>query len=52
MIQINQLKILFTGKEPDIKKGIAKELRVSEEDVVNFQILKKSIDARKKPDIY
>ena len=52
MIQINQLKILFTGKEPDIKKGIAKELRVSEEDVVTFQILKKSIDARKKPDIY
>ena len=49
MIQINQLKILLTDETCNIKRHIARELRVNEDDIVKFNILKKSIDARKKP---
>lgn len=52
MIQINQLRILLTDETCNIKRHIARELRVNEDDIVKFNILKKSIDARKKPEIY
>ncbi len=52
MIQINQLKVLTTSNQTDLKPYIAKALRISQEDISDYKILKRSIDARKKPQLY
>ena len=60
MIRINQIKI-FHDINAEIshdelsrilKKKAAKLLRVSENDIKDFEIIRHSIDARKKPDIF
>lgn len=52
MIKIDQLKLDISAKDNQIISSIAKKLRVNEKDIRDFQILKRSIDARKKPDLY
>lgn len=52
MIRITQIKLKMEHTEEDLKKQIAKLLRILEEDLVSYTILKKSIDARKKKDIF
>lgn len=52
MIQITQIKLSINHKENDIKKQIAKQLKILEQEILSFSIEKKSIDARKKNDIY
>ncbi|EOR27962.1 oxidoreductase, FAD-binding protein [Clostridium sartagoforme AAU1] len=50
-IRINNI-ILRIDEDRDILiKKIAKKLKVSEEEVQNFKIIKESLDARKKNDI-
>lgn len=51
-IILNQLKIEYNADLSNMKGIIAHSLRVKKEDIYDFEILKKSIDARKKPDIY
>ncbi|MBQ4300403.1 MAG: FAD-dependent oxidoreductase, partial [Lachnospiraceae bacterium] len=51
-IILNQLKIEYNADISNMKGIIAHSLRVKKEDIYDFEILKKSIDARKKPDIY
>lgn len=51
MIQINNLSVSVYKSEEDLEKKIAKELKVNKEEIINFDILKKSIDARKKDDV-
>lgn len=57
MLQINQLKLtveeVSLSKELSaIKKKIAKQLRIPEEGICELQIQKKSLDARKKPQLF
>ncbi|GAA4654595.1 oxidoreductase [Anaerocolumna aminovalerica] len=48
MIQITQLKLKIDHTKEDLKKQIAKQLKIQESDIIHFSIVKKSIDARKK----
>ena len=60
MIRINQIKVHNDGKRglskselnKVLKKSVAKTLRVNEENIDNIEIIRRSIDARKKPQIY
>lgn len=50
MIRIRQVEVPYNDK--NIKKYIAKKLKIKETDILEYTIHKQSIDARKKPDIY
>ena len=55
MIRINQIKMPYQkqGQEQDILKNkILKLLKLQPSDIVSFEIVRKSIDGREKPDIY
>ncbi len=51
MLKVNQFKLSMEEKEDQIPKKLAKLLRVPESEI-EYQILKKSIDSRKKPDLF
>lgn len=51
MIRIGQLKLQPDHTEKDLIQKLAKTLQISEKEIVNYQIKKQSIDARKKPDL-
>lgn len=60
MLQINQIKIPVEGRQSDqpdleikqIKNKICKQYRIEEKSIVMLTILKKSLDARKKPQLF
>lgn len=52
MIKINQIKMSPGYGEEQIKTNIAKQLHISPERITDIRILKESIDARKKPDVF
>ncbi|MDD6193713.1 MAG: NAD(P)-binding protein [Lachnospiraceae bacterium] len=52
MIQINQLKVPSTIENADLTTYIADAVRTKKEDIKSYKILKCSVDARKKPNIY
>lgn len=56
MIRISQLKIEFQKKYPISKeiiiKKASKQLKIRPEDILEVHIIKESIDARKKPDLF
>ena len=49
MIQISQIKLPIDHREEELKKAISKALKSKEE--FSYQIIKKSLDARKKDDL-
>ena len=51
MIRIQQLKLSITHTEEQLKKKMAKMLRISPEDILRYQIRKQSVDARKKQEV-
>lgn len=53
MLQLSQCKLPYQrdGKA-QLKRKIAKVLQLPEEEVTNLKIIKRSLDARRKPDIY
>lgn len=51
MIRVNQVKMPLSHGQKDILYKTAKILRIAPEDILSWRIVKKSIDARKKPDI-
>jgi len=51
MLKISDIKVDIT-KDGNIKKLIAKKLRIPESDILSAEILRKSTDARKKSDIH
>ncbi len=52
MIRIHQIKVKpEDGKEKLIKKA-ASVLRIPDKDILDIQIVKRSLDARKKPDLF
>lgn len=53
MLQLSQYKIPYQkDKEDYLKEKVAGQLHIGTEDILEFHIVKRSIDARKKPDIY
>lgn len=51
MIRITQLKLKINHTNEDLKLQIAKQLKVTAEEIQSYAIVKKSIDARKKNEI-
>lgn len=51
MIRVNQVKLPLSHGPEDIQYKTAKILRILPEKIQSWQIVKKSIDARKKPEI-
>ena len=51
MIRVNQVKVPLSHRREDILYKTAKILRIAPEKILSWQIVKKSIDARKKPEI-
>lgn len=52
MILIQQLKLRVPHDEKEILKRAARALLLREEDILEMEILRRSMDARKKPEIY
>lgn len=52
MIRINQLKLPIHHSDEELEKKIRKNLKLSSDDSFTYKIIKRSIDARKKPDIF
>ena len=52
MIRINQVKLHTEHTRQELIKKIASLLRVAQKDILHVEIIRQSIDARKKPDIY
>ena len=52
MFRIEQLKLPITYSEADLKQMICKELKLSEHEILSYQIIRRSLDARKKSDIH
>ena len=52
MIRINQLKLKVTDSVVKLKLAAAKVLRIEAKDIATLTVVRRSIDARKKPEIY
>ncbi len=52
MLKINQLKIRLDKDLDDLTMFIAEKLRIDSDNVISYKILKRSLDARKKKEIY
>ena len=52
MIRINQLKIDINYTESELRRKILKTLKISEEQLVSYKLVKRSLDARKKPKVH
>ncbi len=51
MVRVSQIKMPLSHRREDIFYKTAKILRIAPEKILSWQIVKKSIDARKKPEI-
>lgn len=51
MIRVNQVKVPLSHEQEDILYKTAAILRIAPEKILSWQIVRKSIDARKKPEI-
>ena len=49
---VSEIKLLPNFNHSDLIKQIAKKTKVDENDIINYEIIKQGIDARKKPEIY
>lgn len=52
MLRISQLKLPVTHTREQLEKKIIKTLRISRKDLGQYYIRKRSLDARKKPELY
>lgn len=52
MLIINQLKVSINNDTYDLTNAISKKLRINIDNIINYKTIKRSIDARKKNDIY
>lgn len=52
MFVINQLKVSIKDNTDDLTIAISKKLRIGKDHIKSYKIIKRSIDARKKHDIY
>ena len=52
MIRINQIKMHIEHQPKQLEEKVAKLLKIKNSQIKSIQIQKKSIDARKKPELY
>lgn len=52
MILIQQLKLHIPHREDQIKKKAAQALGIKPEEILSMEIIRRSLDARKKPDLF
>lgn len=52
MILINQLKLRISCTEEEVKAKAAKALMIKESEMLSFEILRRSLDCRKKPELF
>ena len=52
MLRISQLKLPAEHTEEQLRKKLLKTLRINSSDLVRYQIRKRSLDARKKPELF
>lgn len=52
MLRISQIRLLPGQSEQELEDKIRKILHLKKSECIKYQILKQSIDARKKPDVY
>ncbi len=52
MIRINQIKMPVSHTKEAVMRKAAGILHIKEKDILSFRIIKKSIDARRKPEIF
>ncbi len=52
MIRINQFKLKIGHNNEELKKKLLRELKIRPEELLSYKIRKRSIDARKKPELY
>ena len=52
MIRINQMKLDIEHTKEDLEKKVLKTLRIKRDELLELQIRKQSVDARKKPELY
>ena len=52
MLKINQVKCHITHTEEQLKQAICKKCRCKPDQLKYFKILKRSVDARKKPELF
>lgn len=52
MLRISQLKLLYEHTEEELYEAAAKALKTDRSSILDLSIQKKSLDARKKPDIF
>ena len=51
MIRIGQLQLRPNHTEEELRQKLAHTLRISQKDIIHYEIKKQSVDARKKPDV-
>lgn len=51
MIRVRQVKVSLENRY-NLKKYISKKMNVNENNIIDFKLVKESIDARKKPEIF
>lgn len=52
MIKVDNIKLKIDYKDQDIRNAISKALRIPVDHVEEYQIIKRSLDARKKPNLF
>ena len=52
MIRLDQVKIKVSDKQPDIKRAVASKLKISDSEISDAGIIRRSLDARKKPELF
>ena len=52
MLTVSQLKLPAEHTEDQLKKKILRSLGIQERELKSFEIRKRSLDARKKPDLF
>ncbi len=52
MVRIQQLKLKYDHSLIDLKASLLKQLRIREDQLLDYKIVKQSLDARKKPELY
>ena len=52
MIRLNQIKLAYNHTNEQLLNKVANTLKINRSDVIDYEIIRRSIDARKKPDIF
>lgn len=52
MIRVNEIKTPLEGTYDDVLAGAAKALRISKRKILSLEIVRKSLDSRKKENLF